>query len=52
MKKSKTNLLKLKKSVLLDMLREEYPFKPKFFYEYYEKEATKGEIVAKLLKAY
>lgn len=33
---------------LMNMLREEYPFKSPFWYEYYE---TKEEVIYKLLKS-
>lgn len=44
---TKTELRKMKKAMLLDMLREEYPWQPKWWYE----QNTKEEIINKLLKA-
>ncbi len=48
---TKTELRKMKKPLLLDELREAYPWKPRWWYEYYEQQATKDEIIEKILSA-
>ena len=47
-KYNKTELNQHTFSYLMDLLREEYPFKPNYWYESFE---SKDEIIYELLKA-